>query len=105
MDGVASDDLTFREFGEAISFNGRWVAFWGAWGHSDMHFELDCPEPWEVDDEELSKYCHDQHHAHDHVEVRRSQGIFVHDLETDTTYLVALNGDMPTGVKDQELPS
>ena len=105
MDGVASDDLTFREFGEAISFNGRWVAFWGAWGHSDMHFELDCPEPWEVDDEELSKYCHDQHHAHDHVEVRRSQGIFVHDLETDTTYLVALNGDMPTGMKDKELPS
>ena len=82
---------TFEQLGEAISFNDRWIAFWGSWGHKTETIHVDCPEEWEVDDPELAKYCQ---HAHAvsgfHAEIPRNQGIFVYDTQTDTIVPVAM---------------
>ncbi len=86
----------FEELGEAISINGRWIAFWGAWNHDNHEVRFDCPS--EEEDPELAKYCqHEEnlalHHDGFEVHVRDHQGIFVYDIETGTTVLVAQTGN------------
>ena len=85
----------FEELSEAVSINARWIAFWGAWNHDHHRTRWECPS--EEEDPELSKYCQHQedialHHDGFEVDVREHQGIFVYDIQTGTTVLVAQTG-------------
>jgi len=94
----------FSRIGEALSFNGRYVAFWASWGETTRTLRLYCPQdgnadrrawcshegvsgdPASVLDPETGLWYQDK-------PVPLNQGIFVHDVETRTTRLVARTGD------------
>lgn len=76
---------TFKRINEAISFNGRYVAFWGAWGEETRRKMLVCPKDGNKD---LIAYCL----AHDNntvVEIPVNQGFFVADVTTGKIKMVA----------------
>jgi len=79
----------FNRLGEALSFDGRFVAFWGAWGSEVKTLNLVCP----AEGNALRRaFC--QALCRDHPEqctrtVPVSQGIFVHDAYTGRTHAVA----------------
>ena len=97
---LATGDDTFTQLGETLSFNGRWVAFWGSWGHSHRNVHFHCPEEWEVDDAQLAKCCHHRYGEGFEVDVPSNQGIFVYDTDTGVTYPVSLIGDGTSSSKD-----
>ncbi len=72
--------------GEGVSFDGRFVAFWGAWGSATKTIVLRCPAEG---NEDLVAYCNDQHPDGFPVQVPVHQGIFVHDTKTKQTHAVA----------------
>lgn len=80
----------FQRLGEALSFDGRYVAFWGAWDVADSKtLILHCPSEGNKD---RIAYC--LANANDFpVQVPVHQGIFVHDDETGQTYTVAKAGE------------
>jgi hypothetical protein len=79
----------FTRLGEGVSFNGRFVAFWGAWGSEMREITLECPTDGNPD---IIAYCNDQHPAGYTVEVPVHQGVFVHDLVSGDTTMVAQTG-------------
>jgi hypothetical protein len=80
---------TFTRLGEALSFDGQFVAFWGAWGAESRTITLSCP----VDGQEaVIAYCNSQYPQGYAVQVPVNQGFFVHDLESGTTFPVAKTG-------------
>lgn len=79
----------FQRLGEALSFDGRFVAFWGAWDVADSKtLILHCPTEG---NKARIAYC--LANANDFpVQVPVHQGIFVHDDNTGKTYSIAKTG-------------
>lgn len=80
----------FTQFGEALAFDGRFVAFWGAWGTEMKTIWLDCPTDGNAD---LLTYCRDFVGDNFPVRVPVHQGIFVHDTRSGLTHRMAQTGD------------
>lgn len=76
----------FNRLGEGVSFDGRFVAFWGAWGTQTNTLLLQCRTEGNAD---RVAFCNQQHRGGFVVEVPVNQGIFVHDLQTGRTRAVA----------------
>lgn len=83
--GEARND-TFNRLGESVSFDGRFVAFWGAWGAQTTTLILQCPTQGNA---ERIVYCNQQYPNGFPVQVPVHQGIFVHDIRTGQTRAVA----------------
>jgi len=90
------DGSTFNALGEALSFDGRFVTFWGAWGHQKREQILDCPTDGNKD---LIAYCMANSPlpgGKTPVQIPVNQGIFVIDTITGSTKLVARTGEGET---------
>jgi len=77
---------TFNRLGEGVSFDGRFVAFWGAWGSQTTTLNLQCPTEGNAD---RIIFCNQQHPNGFAVQVPVHQGIFVHDTKTKRTRAIA----------------
>lgn len=86
----AEHGTVFNRLGEGLSFDGRFVAFWGAWGSATKTITLRCPADG---NKELIEYCLEQHPNGFEVAVPLYQGIFVHDIVTGRTRAVAKSPD------------
>jgi len=112
----ADEEDVFTALGEGVSFDGRFVGFWGAWGNETRTVRLYCPEEGNKD---RIAYCNQQLVCSDTGEilgdpasvcddtsdpkfgtscyvdrtVPRRQGIFVHDVRKQSTQLVATTDD------------
>lgn len=75
----------FSKLGEGLSFDGRFVGFWGAWGAETKTVILDCRHEGNA---ARVAFCHEQHPDGFAVEVPLHQGIFVHDVRTGRTHEV-----------------
>lgn len=69
----------FNRLGEALSFDGRFVAFWGAWGSKTMTVLLKCPASG---NKARVAYCEKLYPDGFAVHVPIHQGIFVYDIKT-----------------------
>lgn len=76
----------FNKLGEGLSFDGRFVAFWGAWGTETKALMLQCPTDGNKD---LLAFCKAQYPNGYATTVPVHQGIFVHDILTGSTRVVA----------------
>jgi hypothetical protein len=81
----------FTRLGEGLSFDGRFVAFWGAWGDRTRTIVLECPEDGQP---ALLEYCNELHPDGFEVAVPVDQGIFVHDTVSGQTQRVARTGEV-----------
>ena len=110
-----SGRFRFNAIGEGMAFDGRFVAFWGAWGHQARTVKLYCKEegnkdriaycnqalyceatgetlgdPGSIcddqDDPKFGKSCYATR------DVPERQGIFVHDTKTGQTHQVTKRG-------------
>lgn len=111
----ATRNATFTNLGEAVSFDGRYVGFWGSWGEDMRTQRLYCPEegnkdriafcnqalvcstsgevlgdPDSVCDDPASGY--QGRRCYTEKQVPANQGVFVHDTRTGNTQLVAKSG-------------
>jgi hypothetical protein len=77
---------TFNRLGEGVSFDGRFVAFWGAWGPETKTLVLQCPSEGNAD---RIKFCNELYPDGFETTVALHQGIFVHDSRTAQTRPVA----------------
>ena len=83
-----SSGTTFSNFGEGLSFDGRYVAFWASWGgwkSASQSPTLTCPTDGNAD---LIAWCL----AHDNgfvAPVPMHQGVFVYDTTTNSLTTVA----------------
>jgi len=93
----AQDSESFTRLGEVVAFDGRNIAFWGAWGSEVREITLSCPEDGNP---ELIEYCHQQHPQGFTTEVPVHQGIFVADIVTGVVMMVAQTGSDPGDVTD-----
>jgi len=80
----------FNRLGEGVSFDGRFVAFWGAWGTESTALTLQCPTEGNA---ERIVFCNQQYPNGYMVQVPVHQGVFVHDTKTGQTSAVAKTGD------------
>ena len=84
--------------GETIAFDGRYAAFWGAWGEEMNHIKMYCPVDGNVD---IRNYCNGVDPKSIFEEetglwyqinlIPANQGIFLYDIQTGTEFLVADN--------------
>jgi hypothetical protein len=98
---------TFNGLGEGGAFDGRFVGFWGAWGEETKTVRLYCPTEGNRD---RIDYCNqelvcegqtvgapniecDDTGCYQDKEVPVNQGIFVHDIDTNSTRTVAKTGE------------
>ena len=87
----------FNKLGEGVSFDGRFVGFWGAWGEDTKTVRLYCREEGNKD---LKDYCmstasgniQDAKGWYTEKEVPVNQGIFVHDTKTNKTIRTTRTG-------------
>jgi hypothetical protein len=77
---------TFNRLGEGLSYDGRFVAFWGAWGSETTTLILQCSN--EGNQARLA-YCEQQYPNGFTTTVPVNQGIFVKDTATGTISPVA----------------
>jgi hypothetical protein len=89
-----SAGTAFNRMGEALSFDGRWVAFWGAWGTGTRSLTLRCPEDGNAD---IIQYCQDQYPDGFEVQVPEHQGFFVADVWSGDVFEIAKTG---SGIDD-----
>ncbi len=80
---------TFTNFGEGLSFDGRYVAFWGRWGTEVRNVVLACPTDGNKD---LLAYCREQYPDGYPASIPVHQGIFVYDTATGHLTAVAKTG-------------
>ncbi len=83
---MRTSNVRFNRLGEGVSFDGRFVAFWGAWGTPTKTLVLQCRTEGNQD---LVAFCNQQHPEGFPTTVPVNQGIFVHDLRTGQTRAVA----------------
>jgi hypothetical protein len=79
-------DAQFNRLGEGVSFDGRFVAFWGAWGTQTKTLTLQCPTEG---NRARIAFCNELYPEGFTTTVPVHQGIFVHDLKTRQTRAVA----------------
>ena len=75
----------FNQLGEGVSFDGRFVGFWGAWGSETKTLVLQCPAEGNKD---RVAFCNEHYPDGFGVQVPLHQGIFVHDIQTGQTRVV-----------------
>ena len=80
---------TLNQLGEGLSYDGRYVAFWGAWGSGTRSETLICPSDGE---KARIAYCLQQYPNGFAVQVPVNQGIFVYDTNTKKLLLTAKTG-------------
>lgn len=82
----------FNKLGEGLAFDGRFVAFWGAWGTATKTVNLQCSHEGNA---ARVAFCHAQHPDPGGypVQVPVHQGIFVHDIRTGRTHTVTKTTD------------
>jgi hypothetical protein len=80
---------TFNMIGEGLSFTGRYVSFWGAWGTNTRNITLYCPTDGNAD---LIAYCNATYPNGFQTTEPVNQGIFVTDVLTRKTVMVAQTG-------------
>lgn len=86
------DGSTFNAFGEGLSFDGRHLAFWAAWGDEKRELILDCPADGNA---ALLEYCMENAplpNGQWPVEVPVNQGVFLLDTQTGSLKMVARAG-------------
>ncbi|ACK67744.1 protein of unknown function DUF1555 [Rippkaea orientalis PCC 8801] len=89
---LINDPDGLKSIGEGLSFDGNSVAFWGGWGTDFFTQTVICPEEG---NQERLQYCRDQSPNGDGIyqfDVLSNQGIFVTDLDTNETQLIAQTG-------------
>jgi hypothetical protein len=92
-----STSTVFNKLGEGVSFDGRFVAYWGAWGLQTKTVRLYCRDEGNKD---LKAYCmssasgnlKDSKGWYTDKMVPVNQGIFVHDLKAKKNYKVVRTG-------------
>ena len=87
---------TMTRVGEGLAFDGRYVAFWGAWSNVMKTVRLYCPEDGNAD---ILAYCNgvdpnsvfdpDRNRWYQDKQVNVHQGIFVYDIYANYAYLVS----------------
>lgn len=77
---------TFNRLGEGVSFDGRYVGFWGAWGDETRRVRLHCRAEGNRD---RLDYCLSLYPEGVDAVVPLRQGIFVHDTVSGRTHPVA----------------
>ena len=80
---------SFTNFGEGLSFDGRFVGFWGSWGTETRDVTLTCPPDGNAD---LVAYCQQQYPNGYTVAVPVHQGVFVYDTTSGQLYPVTTTG-------------
>lgn len=85
-----ANGTVFNRLGEGVSFDGRFVAFWGAWGQQQKNLILQCPEHGNRD---RIEYCMKLYPNGFPTSVPVFQGIFVYDLLSGRTRVVAKTPD------------
>jgi hypothetical protein len=81
LDGTSK----FARFGEALSFDGRYVAFWGSWGSATKTVKLVCPDEG---NKAVIEYCK-ANENNKVVAVPLNQGMFVYDTRNRITKMAA----------------
>lgn len=81
--------VNFNRLGEALSYDGRFVAFWGAWGDATQTITLNCPKDGQ---KEVIDFCVSKYPTGLPMAVATNQGFFVHDALFRITYAVAKTG-------------
>ncbi len=76
----------FSRIGEGLSFDGRFVGFWGAWGSETTTLVLQCPAEGNKD---RQAYCRQTYPDGFTTTVPVHQGIFVFDTADQNLYAVA----------------
>ncbi|MDE2341993.1 MAG: hypothetical protein KGL63_01145 [Betaproteobacteria bacterium] len=93
-----TDGSTFNQFGEGLSFDGRYVSFWGAWGTGGVRTRtLACPVDGNKD---MIAACNAQSTAGPgltNVTEPVDQGIFVYDTQSKKIWMAARTTSGPTG--------
>lgn len=88
---------TLKAFGEGLSFDGRYVGFWGGWGNETFAKTVGCAADGNAD---LIAACYGQDTsgvAGDGIytfDVLKNQGIFLADTDLGKLYLVAQTGGL-----------
>ena len=80
------DNATFNRLGEGLSFDGRYVAFWGAWGTGMKSRLLLCPTDGNAS---VIAACNAMHPNGYQAQVPVHQGVFVYDRDTKALYPIA----------------
>ena len=79
-------NATFNRFGEGLAFDGRFIAFWGAWGNQTKTLHLLCSTDGNKD---IVAACNQMYpNGYDAIEPI-NQGVFVYDLSTNQLNAVA----------------
>jgi hypothetical protein len=81
-----NSENTFTSLGEALSFDGRYMAFWGGVGSATNSLTLDCPTDG---NQALIDYCEQLHPNGFTTTVPAYQGIYLADLLDGSVDLVA----------------
>ncbi|HEV2273872.1 MAG TPA: hypothetical protein VGR96_06880 [Acidobacteriaceae bacterium] len=76
----------FNKLGEGLSYDGRFVAFWGAWGAETQSLTLQCPTDGNAD---RIAFCLQQYPNGFAATVPLHQGIFVYDTSLGSARAVA----------------
>ena len=84
------DGTLFKQFGEGLSFDGRYVAFWASWGTETFTVTLFCPTEGNQD---RIAFCNEQFPNGFLAQVPVHQGIFVYDSLRHKLYPIAKTGD------------
>jgi hypothetical protein len=85
-----ADDPTFTQLGEGLAFDGRYIAFWGAWGTDMREITLTCPAEGNA---ALSAACLEQFPSGWTTKpVPVNQGIFLFDTVRMKLWMVAQAG-------------
>lgn len=86
----------FTRFGEGLSFDGRYVAFWAAWGPETRTIELTCPAEG---NKAVVQYCMEHSLRVDGVHTGKyletvpvNQGLFVYDTAKGKISMAARSG-------------
>lgn len=88
---------SFIRIGEGLSFDGRHVGFWGAWGDAKRVLRLHCPSEG---NKQRLKFCRDEDpltnrdtdERWQEISVPVNQGFFVIDTKTGNVRLIARTG-------------
>lgn len=88
---------TLKAFGEGLSFDGRYVGFWGGWGMDTFARQVKCASDGNA---ALIAACYAQDNngtANDGIytfDILKNQGIFLADTELDKLFLVTQTGSL-----------